>query len=159
MSAVISPSPFELRRMAETDLTQVMAIEHTIYEFPWSKGIFLDCLRVGYFCMVCEGPAGVVGYGIMSVGAGECHLLNISIHSDYRRQGLARSLVSYLLDEARRFHARIAFLEVRKSNAAAQRLYASLGFNEIATRPDYYPARRGREDALILAMMLQSSGA
>jgi ribosomal-protein-alanine N-acetyltransferase len=143
--------------MTEADLPQVMAIENVIYEFPWSEGIFLDCLRVGYFCMVCEGPEGVLGYGIMSVGAGECHLLNISIHPDYRRQGLGRNLVRRLLDTARRFNARIAFLEVRESNVAAQNLYGSLGFNEIATRPDYYPASKGREDALILAKMLQKS--
>jgi ribosomal-protein-alanine N-acetyltransferase len=96
----------------------------------------------------------VVGYGIMSVGAGECHLLNISVDVPYQRRGLGRNLVEQLLELARRHRARIAFLEVRRSNEAAQRLYFGLGFEEISTRKEYYPASEGREEALILAKFL-----
>lgn len=154
MSAVISEDPPVLRQMVEADLTEVMRIEQGLYQFPWTESIFRDCLRVGYFCVAWEGSEGVVGYGIMSVGAGECHLLNISVDVPYQRRGLGRNLVEQLLELARRHRARIAFLEVRRSNEAAQRLYFGLGFEEISTRKEYYPASEGREEALILAKFL-----
>lgn len=154
MSAVVSEPVPSLRVMRGTDLPAVLAVERTVYEFPWTDGIFRDCLRVGYVCLVYDGPAGIAGYGVMSVAVGECHLLNLSIHPDYQGQGLGSHLITQLLDLARHHKARMAFLEVRESNQKAQRLYANLGFNEIGMRHNYYPARQGREDAIILARML-----
>jgi ribosomal-protein-alanine N-acetyltransferase len=154
MSAVISENPPVLRQMEEDDLPEVMRIEQRIYDFPWTESIFRDCLRAGYFCVAYQGDDGLVGYGVMSIGAGECHLLNISIDADQQRRGLGRSMVEQLMELARRHRARIAFLEVRRSNTAARRLYASLGFEEIGRRKDYYPAKNGREQALILAKFL-----
>lgn len=143
-----------LRPMRETDLAQVLKVEQASYEFPWTLGIFSDCLRVGYECHVYEGPSGPIGHGIMSIGAGECHLLNICVHPDWQRRGLGRDLVEYLLAIAQRKGARSALLEVRTSNVAAHQLYVALGFNEVGLRPRYYPARDGREDAIILAREL-----
>jgi len=154
MSAVISENPPVLRHMEEGDLAEVMRIERRIYEFPWTESIFRDCLRAGYFCVAYQGDDGLVGYGVMSIGAGECHLLNISIAAEQQRRGLGRSMVEQLLELARKHRARIAFLEVRRSNTAARRLYLSLGFEEIGRRKDYYPAKVGREQALILAKFL-----
>ncbi|NOZ10279.1 MAG: ribosomal protein S18-alanine N-acetyltransferase [Gammaproteobacteria bacterium] len=154
MSAVMSIDEPQLRPMTKEDLFGVMAIEERIYSFPWSEGIFRDCLRVGYFCMVYETAGEIRGYGVMSVAAGECHILNVGIHSVCQRQGLGVRLVGYLLDMARHYHAQMAFLEVRKSNKQARRLYDNVGFNEIGVRPDYYPAEDGKEDALILAKTL-----
>jgi len=154
MSAVMRPRAPRLRPMRLADLPQVMGIEKKVYPFPWSEGIFRDCLRVGYFCQVLEGEEGLRGYGVMSVAADECHLLNISIHPDYQAQGLGKTLVNHLLDVARHYRARMAFLEVRESNHIARRLYEKIGFNEIGVRNRYYPADKGREDALILAMTL-----
>jgi ribosomal-protein-alanine N-acetyltransferase len=59
-----------------------------------------------------------------------------------------------LIKIARRLQTEMMFLEVRPSNEAARRLYDKLGFNEIGTRANYYPAEKGREDALILAKQL-----
>jgi ribosomal-protein-alanine N-acetyltransferase len=87
----------------------------------------------------------------MSVAAGECHLLNICIHPNHQRQGLGEGMVLFLLDFARQRKARVALLEVRMSNTAAYRLYTKLGFDEVGLRKSYYPARHGREDAIILA--------
>lgn len=151
MSAVVSTFAPVLRPMREADLPAVLAVEQAAYEFPWTLAIFRDCLRVGYPGHVYEGPAGLIGHGVMSFAAGECHLLNVCIHPDYRRQGLGRGLVEYLLALARRRGAHVALLEVRVSNVAAYRLYMSLGFDEIGLRESYYPARNGREDAIILA--------
>ena len=133
------------------DLPAVLEIENASYEFPWTLPIFRDCLRVGCHCYVYEGPRRILGHGIMSVAAGECHLLNICIHPDHQRQGLGEGMVLFLLDFARLRKARVALLEVRMSNTAAYRLYTKLGFDEVGLRKSYYPARHGREDAIILA--------
>jgi ribosomal-protein-alanine N-acetyltransferase len=137
--------------MTGHDLSAVLEIETVAYEFPWTLPIFRDCLRVGCLCYVYEGSRGILGHGIMSVAAGECHLLNICIHPDHQRRGLGEGMVLFLLDVARERKARVALLEVRASNTAAYRLYTKLGFDEVGVRKGYYPARQGREDAIILA--------
>ena len=151
MSAVVSIDQPQLRPMRKTDLTAVLEVEQAAYEFPWGLGIFRDCLRIGYDCFVYQMPHGLVGHGIMSVAVGECHLLNICVHPDYQRRGFGRQLVEFLLVRARSRSAVVALLEVRMRNTAAYKLYASMGFDEIGVRKDYYPAHAGREDAIILA--------
>jgi ribosomal-protein-alanine N-acetyltransferase len=138
--------------MTGHDLKAVMEVENSSYEFPWTLPIFRDCLRVGCYCFVYETPEhGIIGHGIISVGAGECHILNVCIHPDRQRQGLGEGMVLFLLDFACKKKARVALLEVRISNAAAYKLYSKLGFDEVGIRKSYYPARYGREDAIILA--------
>ena len=151
MSAVQNLPLPRPRAMVDTDLPQVLKIEHASYEFPWSLGIFRDCMRVGYHCYVLEGPSGLVGHGIMSIAVGECHLLNICVHPDWQHRGYGRCLVEFLLEVARQKHVRMALLEVRVSNKIAYKLYTDLGFNEVGMRHHYYPGRDGREDAIILA--------
>lgn len=150
-AAVVSIERPRLRPMRLEDLAKVMEVEKAAYEFPWTRAIFRDCLRVGYSCFVYETPSGLCGHGIMSMGAGECHLLNICVHPEHQRRGLGRDLVNFLLALARHKKARVALLEVRVSNRAAYNLYTQLGFDEIGIRKGYYPARYGREDAIILA--------
>lgn len=150
-AAVVSPERARLRPMRETDVPAVLEVERAAYEFPWTRTIFRDCLRVGYFCFVYETPQGLIGHGLMSVAAGECHLLNICVHPSYQRRGLGRAMVDFLLRIARRQGVRVALLEVRISNVNAYKLYTDMGFDEIGIRKDYYPARNGREDAIILA--------
>jgi ribosomal-protein-alanine N-acetyltransferase len=151
MSAVVSPLHPAIRAMHEGDINNVVAVEYAAYEFPWTYGIFRDCLRAGYWCHVFESAQGLVGHGVMSLGAGECHLLNICVHPLWQRQGLGSEMVEFLLDLARRRNTRLALLEVRFSNRAAYSLYTRLGFDEVGVRKNYYPAAKGREDALILA--------
>ena len=122
------------RRMAESDLPVVIELECAAYMFPWSVGIFRDCLRVGYTCRVLESPDGVVGYGIMSMGAGEAHILNLCVRADLRGQGTGRRLLGWLLDAARAAGHGWAFLEVRPSNRPAILLYESLGFAPVGLR-------------------------
>ncbi|MBI3546110.1 MAG: ribosomal protein S18-alanine N-acetyltransferase [Gammaproteobacteria bacterium] len=151
MSAVVkAPQPI-LRPMTGLDLAAVMETENTVYEFPWTLPIFRDCLRVGCQCYVYESDQGIVGHGIMSVAVGECHILNICIHPKYQRRGLGEGMVYFLLDMAKLKKARVALLEVRASNSAAYQLYTKIGFDEVGLRKNYYPARQGREDAIILA--------
>jgi ribosomal-protein-alanine N-acetyltransferase len=132
----------------------VVAIERAGYQFPWSEGIFRDCLRVGYTCRVVDCGGEIAGYGIMSVGAGEAHILNVCIREEYRCRGLARKLLLYLLDRARAAGMYEAFLEVRPTNTVASRLYLSLGFEQVGMRRGYYQATVGREDACVLRRLL-----
>ncbi|NIP88147.1 MAG: ribosomal protein S18-alanine N-acetyltransferase [Gammaproteobacteria bacterium] len=140
--------------MRPPDLAAVVEVERQCYEFPWRSSVFQDCMRAGYVCVVADCAGTVCGYGIMSVAAGECHILNLCVRPDCRRRGLGRSLLQALTTIARDRDSRTAFLEVRVSNRAAQDLYAQDGFNEIATRHQYYRAKSGREDALVFAKTL-----
>ncbi len=143
-----------IRPMHELDVPVVVAIERSAYQFPWSEGIFRDCLRVGYVCRVIEAGTDIAGYGIMSMGAGEAHVLNVCVREEYRGRGFARKVLLYLIDRARRDGMHEAFLEVRPSNTAAARLYDSLGFEQVGVRRGYYQATNGREDAAVLRRIL-----
>jgi ribosomal-protein-alanine N-acetyltransferase len=140
--------------MNELDVPVVGAIERAGYQFPWSEGIFRDCLRVGYVCRVVEVDGDMAGYGIMSVGAGEAHILNVCVRDEYRCRGLGRKMLLYLLERARIASMYEAFLEVRPSNTTAARLYHSLGFEQVGIRRGYYQATVGREDAQVLRRIL-----
>jgi ribosomal-protein-alanine N-acetyltransferase len=144
----------EVRPMNELDIPLVVAIERSAYQFPWSEGIFRDCVRVGYVCRVLDVGGEMGGYGIMSVGAGEAHILNVCIREEYRCRGFARKMLLYLLERARTAGMYEAFLEVRPSNTAAARLYHSMGFEQVGIRRGYYQATVGREDAAVLRRIL-----
>lgn len=159
MSAVPSPPPMptgRLRTIRESDLDAVMAVEERGYPHPWSRKVFRDCLRAGYSAWMLEDGVGdVLGYGVLSHAADECHLLNLCIDPRVQSRGLGRSLLTSLLQLARTRGARQMFLEVRPSNTRAIALYHGIGFNEIGRRPRYYPAANGqREDAIVMAMEL-----
>ncbi len=143
-----------IRPMHELDVPVVVAVERSAYQFPWSEGIFRDCLRVGYVCRVIEVGTDIAGYGIMSMGAGEAHVLNVCVREEYRNRGLARKVLLYLIDRASLAGMYEAFLEVRPSNTAAARLYHSLGFEQVGMRRGYYQATNGREDAAVLRRIL-----
>ncbi|MDP1707831.1 MAG: ribosomal protein S18-alanine N-acetyltransferase [Gammaproteobacteria bacterium] len=147
-------SDSQLRPMTAEDIEAVMAIELCAYEYPWSAGIFQDCLNVGYCCWVYKTEHALAGYAVMSVGAGEAHLLNLCVRTEWRRYGLGRRLLKHMLSIARGHHADTALLEVRPSNQAAISLYHAVGFNEVGMRKAYYPAANGKEDAIILALSL-----
>lgn len=136
-------------------LPQMLEIECAAYEFPWSHGIFEDCLRVGYSAWVVLDPAGqVLAYALMSMAAGEAHVLNICVAPEQRRRGLAAFLLRHLLMVARAGSVTLVLLEVRRSNVAGQKLYEGFGFRRLGERKAYYPAREGREDAIVLGLDL-----
>jgi ribosomal-protein-alanine N-acetyltransferase len=151
MAAVVKPV-IQVRGMRADDLATVSAMENASYDFPWSAGIFSDCVKAGHPCWVLCVDQDIAGYGILSMGAGEAHVLNLCIGPDFRGRGLGRHLLGRLLDIARWNGAERVFLEVRPSNPLAKTLYESVGFNEIGRRPRYYPAKNGREDAIVMAL-------
>ncbi len=155
MSAVFERGPGRLRAMTLEDLDAVMAIEVRAYPFPWTRGIFRDCLHVGYCCQVVECEDRITAYCIMSVAAGEAHLLNLCVDPDLQGCGIGSELLERMADIARRHHADTLLLEVRPSNTTAVSLYRKRGFNEVGLRRAYYPDEDGkREDALIMARAL-----
>jgi [ribosomal protein S18]-alanine N-acetyltransferase len=142
-----------MRTMTYADLTTVLEIERKNYPFPWDEDIFIDCFKVGYGCWVCEENGKILGYSILTLGVGEAHVLNISVDPDEQGQGIGRKMMENLIEIAKG-EAETMFLEVRPSNPGAIALYSKLGFNEIGIRKGYYPAEKGREDAIMFALEL-----
>jgi len=144
-----------IRPMREADLSEVILNEEAAYAFPWTLNIFRDCLRMGYDCAVQLAADHVVGHLILSFGAGEAHVLNLAVHPSLQNQGYGRRLLQRSMRQAARYGAEAIFLEVRPSNAGAVHLYHSEGFRQVGRRRDYYPADRGREDALVMRLDLR----
>jgi len=153
MSAVLKPAPV-LAPMREQDLAEVLAIESALYTHPWTRGNFADSLRAGYECRTDRLQGELIGYFVLLAAAGEAHLLNLSIAELHQRRGYGTALLNEATALARKLGAKNVFLEVRPSNRGAQELYYRYGFRKIAVRRDYYPARGGREDALVLSLAL-----
>jgi ribosomal-protein-alanine N-acetyltransferase len=147
---------FLIRPMGEGDIAHVVALERACYQFPWSEGIFRDCLRVGYVCRIVMAAEQIIGYGVMSVGAGEAHILNLCVAQSFRCRGVGKRILDHLVERATAAGMGEAFLEVRPSNTAAIRLYLSLGFEQVGMRHGYYQAVGGREDAAVLNLPLRS---
>lgn len=143
------------RPMTMPDVEAVMAVERASYLFPWSEGVFRDCIRVGYFCRVVEHAGTIGGYAIMSFGAGEAHILNICIAEHLRGYGIGRKLMKFLLERASSAQMEDVFLEVRPSNQVAINLYETLGFIRVGARKGYYQAKGGREDAWVYKLPLK----
>lgn len=147
-------APLDHRPMHQSDLTAVHALEIRSYEFPWTQGIFRDCLASDYPARVVEENGAIVGYFMLSIAASEAHILNICIAPELQGRGHGRALLHVLLQVARARRVQRVFLEVRPTNLPAIALYHDEGFNEIGRRPRYYPARKGREDGLVMALEL-----
>lgn len=143
-----------IRPMLSADLSAVIRNETRAYAFPWSPGIFADCLAAEHECWVLAEGDELIGHGILSAAAGEAHLLNLCVARDHQGRGLGRLLAEWMIERARLRQAGIIFLEVRPSNRAACQLYDSIGFCDVGRRPGYYPDARGSEDARVMAMEL-----
>ena len=154
MITPMSEPPVSIRTMTHEDLAQVSDIERRSYDFPWSHGVFRDCLLAGYQCIVLERDEIVAGYSILSIAAGEAHILNLCVDPAHRAHGYGEMLLDAILGVARDSEVEEIFLEVRPSNKTAMALYRKKGFHQIANRPEYYQAQEGREDAAVLSKKL-----
>lgn len=155
MSAQLSPAPAPRRRpMTSRDLDAVMAVEKRCYSFPWTRGNFIDSLAVGYPAEVLVDEGGeVIGYWVAMTGAGEMHLLNITVAPAWQGRGLARGMLDVLEQRCREAALPTLWLEVRGSNQRARTLYLRRGFVEVGLRRGYYPAAAGqREDAVVMRL-------
>lgn len=145
-----------MRAARESDLERVNALEQQAYPYPWTFGMLRDCLKAGYEMWLLEAGQELLGYGILSAAGGEAHLLNLCIAPAQQGRGHARHLLSRLIDIARWHRAERIFLEVRPSNPRAIDLYLRSDFCEVGRRPNYYPSKNGREDAIVMALELRS---
>ena len=144
---------FSYHKMTKFDLPLVMEIENQEYEFPWTQGIFNDCLStLNYHGYLLKKDDELIGYAMISAAVSECHILNICIKSGEQKKGYGKLLLDYLLKQAKQLKAQQVFLEVRASNKTAINLYQNYGFNEMGIRKGYYPALNKREDAYLFAM-------
>jgi ribosomal-protein-alanine N-acetyltransferase len=143
------------RPMLAQDIPTIMPIELAAYPHPWTEKIMRDCLRTSHYhgwVLESSEDKEIIGYLFLSVVVGEAHILNLCVNPKWQGQGWGRQLLhcSFKL-AARDYDANMCFLEVRPSNQPALALYESEGFNEIGMRRGYYPADKGREDAIVMA--------
>ena len=137
------------------DIPRILQIEQLAYSAPWSFSLFENSVNSNKDeCWALNIKGEIQGYAITSHILDEAHLLNICIHPECAKKGLGRKLLKYLIERAIEKSANMFFLEVRVSNKAAIDLYLSEGFNEVGIRPNYYPSKKGREDALLMTLEL-----
>ena len=148
-------SELRVHAMTLDDVESMLAMELRNYEYPWTHGIIRDCIVAGYECMKLLRNDELIGHYVLQIAANEAHLLNICIDKPQQSKGFALLLLRYAMRSAASQAARELFLEVRPSNKRALKLYEGIGFNEIGCRPNYYDAKQGREDAIVMALNLQ----
>ena len=161
MNALLTPRDFRLARrtMTVADLDAVLAVEASAYSLPWSRGNFIDSLAAGYIAELLHGQGvGVVGYFVAMAGVDELHLLNLTVAPAWQDQGHGGVLLDAVLGHARASGLPSLWLEVRQSNERARALYRRRGFAEVGLRKDYYPAGRGREDAVVMTLAVAAAG-
>ena len=140
--------------MLPTDLDQVIAIEREVFLFPWSRMNFADSLTSEYYCRVLEQLGTLFGYGVMMIGPDEAHILTIGIAGKWQKKGWGQLLLEHLISQASQQNVRAIILDVRESNTGAMNLYKQLGFLPVGKRKGYYPAMCGREDAIVMELIL-----
>jgi ribosomal-protein-alanine N-acetyltransferase len=143
-----------IRDLTVADLARINEIEQSAYPFPWTAGIFADCLRVGYDCTGLQVGSILIGYAIQSQAAGESHLLNLCVAPSWQGVGYGSILLEQAIRLATSQGCDHMFLEVRPSNPAGLGLYERRGFVTVGRRPNYYRTDGGREDAIIMSLSL-----
>ena len=151
MSAERAMASYRVEPMDAGHLDAVLAIERLSQSNPWSEPAFRHELEANPFsrprvALTRTKPGRVAGFCICWVVFDEAHVQNVAVHPAHRRSGIARLLLHHALEDAEAAGAKNVELEVRRSNAAAQRLYASLGFEIVGERLGYYS--KPREDAV-----------
>ncbi|GER92563.1 ribosomal-protein-alanine N-acetyltransferase [hot springs metagenome] len=138
-----------IREMYIEDIPEVVSIERLSFSMPWSETSFRSEIYSRYsITRVAELNGIVVGYICVKHVADECHLLNLAVHPDYRRRGIAKVLLDNMIRELKIEGCRFFYLEVRASNYTARRLYEGVGFNMVGIRKGYYV--NPVEDAIIM---------
>ena len=156
MSALPDKKHPLIRRLTVEDVDRIYQIEMLAYPFPWSRGLFVECLRAGYSLFGLQLGKDLAGYTIISWAAGEAHLLNLCIHPDWQHRGYGSLLLEYAINHVVRHGNEAMYLEVRTSNTRAAQLYRNRGFKVIGSRRSYYQAGDGREDAIVMRLAFRS---
>jgi ribosomal-protein-alanine N-acetyltransferase len=150
-----APQPFLIEAMKAGDLDAVMEIERVSFRSPWSRQVFLEEMARDWAHVDVVREAStrrVVAFGNYWLVADEVHILNLATHPQARRGGHASRILAHMIDFARRELCRYVTLEVRRSNAAALRLYRRFAFRAVGVRPNYYA--EDQEDAIVMLLDL-----
>ncbi len=154
MSALARPLASGFVPLDVAHIDEVLVLERQIYPFPWTAGNFRDALRSGYsaWTMVADDGA-IVAYAVAMLAVDEAHLLNLAVDPRQQRRGHGLRMLDWIVRTMKEYGARSMLLEVRPSNADAQRLYEHYGFAVIGLRRGYYPAQESREDAIVMRLV------
>ena len=138
-----------IEKMNSSHVAQIAQLEKICFSDPWSEKSIASELdnKLAFWLVAAEGDT-VAGYIGSQTVIDETDMMNVAVHPDFRRKGIAEALVNTLVENLQKMGSRCLTLEVRTSNAPAIALYEKLGFAEIGRRKNYY--RNPREDALIL---------
>jgi ribosomal-protein-alanine N-acetyltransferase len=155
MSAQVRPAPGRFVPLERERISELMVLERQVYPFPWTSGNFEDALRCGYsaWTLVSDDDA-IIAYAVAMLAVDEAHLLNLAVDPCWQRHGFGWRLLDWMAHTMHEYGARSLLLEVRPSNLGAQEMYRRYGFQKIGTRRGYYPAHRGREDAIVMRVAL-----
>jgi ribosomal-protein-alanine N-acetyltransferase len=149
----------QIRQITDLDIPNLLSVEEAAQHSPWSEAAFKRCFEANYVGWAMEVPNKMVGFIMISMVSGECHVLNLCIHPTEQHKGFGKGLLLHALNWAKNQRAGIVYLEVRRSNLAAIGLYRNMNFKLIGERKGYYPVLNSpREDALIFARDLGIEG-
>ena len=142
--------------MQSDQLQDVIRVENSAYAWPWSFQNIQDSIQSGYQCVqLMAGERELLGYYIAMHGAGEVHLLNLTVAPAYQRQGWARVMLDALALWSRGQGAQWLWLEARVGNTRALSVYDHYGFRRMGVRKDYYPnGNEPRENAVVMGLPL-----
>ena len=144
----------KIQLFVKEDLADVVRIENKCHFTPWTKKIFIDSYNAKNLFKVLKSENDIIGYYVVLFSADECELLNITIKPGQQKKGFGHQILQDIFSECRKVNIINIFLEVRKSNLSAIRLYEKNGFNEIGIRNNYYQNNCGKEDAILMGLAL-----
>lgn len=138
-----------IKKMDSSHIEALSDIEKECFSTPWSENALSDELRnnfARFFVAECDGAvAGYIGaHNIL----GEVYITNVAVSKAFRRNGIAEKLIKTLVEYCENEGMEFVTLEVRRSNEAAKKLYAKMGFREVGERKDFY--ENPREDAILM---------
>jgi ribosomal-protein-alanine N-acetyltransferase len=143
-------TPVHIRWMIRRDMPEVLAIEQAAFEFPWSEDDFIRCLRQrNCIGMVAEHNERVVGFMIYELHKNRLHILNFSVHDQFRRRGVGTQMIRKLISKLAPQRRNRIMLEIRETNLGAQLFFRDLGFRAISLLRDFY------EDTIEDAYLMQ----
>ncbi len=140
----------KLSPITQSNYLAAFSVQQNCHLYPWSQDVFADCLDGQYFAFQMEQLTEVMGYYIGLQVLDEVTLMDIGVKQSCRGKGYARTLMTHFIQQCRQRSIKDIWLEVRRSNLIAERLYLQFGFELIEERKNYYPTQEGRENALIM---------
>lgn len=142
--------------MCKADIPALVVLERQCFSVPWSVKQYETVIgNEPFHVFGIRDGQDLVGYLTLFAAAWEMEILNIAVHPSHRRQGHGQRMLSHVLHLCRRMGIKRGYLEVRRSNIAAQSLYTAFGFEEVGVRRRYYPDNR--EDAIIMRLDLETA--